>query len=128
VALICNSLSKGPCPSRALRRIKPGSPHARHSPEKKVRCKEQLFGQRVLNRVLFRSHNIGVVHEYPVVQERPIPKAVNDKLLVRIEAVGLNPIDCVSRFPESLIDREDYRQYPFRGSALDFGIRCCRDR
>lgn len=69
--------------------------------------------------------NIAAEQEYPVVQERPIPKAVDDKLLVKIEAVGLNPIDCADNPQIILMNREDDRFRPFRRSSDDFGARCC---
>jgi NADPH:quinone reductase len=42
-----------------------------------------------------------VEHEYPVIQERPIPTAKEGQVLIKVTAVGLNPVECI-RFIDPL--------------------------
>lgn len=72
--------------------------------EKVWRCrKKQLFGLKVrslpsntfLYRRLCQSTIILILeNEYPVLQEREIPKPTGQDALIKITSLGLNPVDC----------------------------------
>ena len=64
----------------------------------------------------------GLEHEYPVVQERAIPKPKGSDALLKVTSVGLNPIDCTSLlYGSGLIIRQNNRVRPLRRATQNPG-------